>query len=930
MRKRVFLIVAGLCCGAVSLAQAQNTSQPLVLDTAGFWRIFHTMKPPVIQTETGVRPVALTGAESQQWGAILSKDTPDPPAGWAEVDFDDSRWLRGTALRACHSPFVARMCLRGYFTVPDPSAAPALALSVDYHGGVIVYLNGKEVKRQHLAAASSGGELLAEPYAEEAYLSEKGELLNLRGNLPFLVKGLSEETLRRYQARTRSLKVVLPSSLLRQGLNVVGVEIVRAPYHPVLEAHQAVHEYKSTDKTVDLSWNTCDIRRIRLTADAPGLKSYAVRPAGYQVWNSDMMASDYDLDFGGAEPMRPIRIVAPAGGVGSGKVVVGSDRPIRGLKASCGELRSTGGSRIPASAVRIRYALPWNQRAEPLTTEQNYETIPYPAHPDLLAALSDTPPEEVPVAVKPLDVPPPGEAEIASAKRYGTQLNIFLRDEGQPAPVFGAVAPVWVTISVPAQTAAGRYAGTLAIEADRTVIAQVPVELTVCGFNPGPPSGFRTWVEMVQSPDTLAVHYGAPMWSDRHFQMIEESFRYIGAVGSRVVTIPLIARTNFGNAETMVRWVKKGDSFDFDFSVLDRYLDICQRHLGRPAFVVFVVWDQCIGAEGSGPRPGGSERASGKQPEVTCVDETGKVENIRLTPYEDPAGREPWARLFARLRERMRQRGLEDAMVLGMLSDLWPSKAQTEALQEISGDLPWAIAAHGSYYDKEKPLHQIARIAYHTHAFGTFFGYGQSAMGWKQKVLHTSFERWGNIPFTPPSRWRSFTEIAITGNVRGVARIGGDFWPCAFKNRSGQTVWMQVWGRYPEADLKQLSLKTALLSPGPSGPVASPRYEAFREGLQESEARIVIEAALSDPELKKKLPSELADLCEKALAERHNAMWRSLSPLQVGPAVNHSLAAWRGVDAGVCGYLWFLGSNWQARTEKLYTLAGEVQKALSP
>ena len=51
----------------------------------------------------------------------------------------------------------------------------------------------------------------------------------------------------------------------------------------------------------------------------------------------------------------------------------------------------------------------------------------------------------------------------------------------------------------------------------------------------------------MQSPDTLAAEYNVPLWSDKHWKLIEDSMRYIGEIGSRVVHVPLIAQTNEGN-----------------------------------------------------------------------------------------------------------------------------------------------------------------------------------------------------------------------------------------------------------------------------------------------------------------------------------------------------------------------------------------------
>ena len=64
---------------------------------------------------------------------------------------------------------------------------------------------------------------------------------------------------------------------------------------------------------------------------------------------------------------------------------------------------------------------------------------------------------------------------------------------------------------------------------------------------------------MIQSPDTLALQYGVPLWSDRHWELIGKSFDLMRPTGSRVVYVPLLRNTNQGNSESMVRWTKKKD-----------------------------------------------------------------------------------------------------------------------------------------------------------------------------------------------------------------------------------------------------------------------------------------------------------------------------------------------------------------------------------
>ena len=62
--------------------------------------------------------------------------------------------------------------------------------------------------------------------------------------------------------------------------------------------------------------------------------------------------------------------------------------------------------------------------------------------------------------------------------------------------------------------------------------------------------------------------------------------------------------------------------------------------------------------------------------------------------------------------------------------------------------------------------------------------------------------------------------------------------------------------------------------------------------------------------------------------ERLLYMWKGFSNLQLyGPAWTWAYSTpWRG--HGVAGHAWFMGSGWQRRSEKIYSLAAEVAKKL--
>ena len=82
-----------------------------------------------------------------------------------------------------------------------------------------------------------------------------------------------------------------------------------------------------------------------------------------------------------------------------------------------------------------------------------------------------------------------------------------------------------------------------------------------------------------------------PLWSDRHFALIEASFRELGRVGNRWLNVPVLRNTEIGNRDDCpIRWTLKRDgSIAFDYTVLDRYLDLAVKHCGPPRVVHFVV-----------------------------------------------------------------------------------------------------------------------------------------------------------------------------------------------------------------------------------------------------------------------------------------------------------------------------------------------------
>ena len=647
--------------------------------------------------------------------------------------------------------------------------------------------------------------------------------------------------------------------------------------------------------------------RLGLLAVTVSLLAAATGPhaarAEVKVVGCDVMAPDSSAD---AAAPASISIVGARNGTFCGKVIVLSGEPIGDLKATAGELKQPGGAAIPASAVSARCATGWG------STQYTW-----PQGPDIL-----------------LDSLPAGSAATR--------------------------VPVWVSVKVPKDAQPGVYTGQVTVQAKGLSATAVAVRLDVRDWALPDPQNYRTWVELMQQPDTLALEYNVPLWSDRHWELIAQSLRLIADTGSRVVYVPLIAQTNYGNAESMVRWIKKGGGrYEHDFSIVDRYLDVVEKNLGKPKITIFYAWETSLrrpkgaattvpvkGAEGSyewreATAHNKMVENQSKGPIVTVVDPaTGKTENVNLPRYESPEAKALWKPVWDGVRQRMAKRGWEKSMMVGSFSDYYPTKEETAVLNDLSGGAPWAGCAHHVNSVKDGvTLGKVgsADIGYAAVALDMYFALNpakapQRYYGWKYSTLHAQYHRF-HVFNGPLFNVRYEAERLITGNKRGLAHIGADFWPCV-RDKAGRRKG-NVTDRYPESYWHSLNIMGWMLAPGPDGPVGTARLDIFREGIQECEARIAIETALSDGALKSKLGADLANRAQDYLDERMVAIWKGVGVSDEDRQKTPLLTAYRDWYFGVGkrldtkgGLAWFLASGWQDRNAKLFDLAAEVERKL--
>ena len=897
---------------------------------ATIWRYYEAWQTDVARTEAGglvrVDPFypRVGFAPDKIWGeqqsgrnprelvfriqeAPRTTGSPFPPADWAKPEFDDGDWVRTAVPMGCHYRSLALVCLRGKFEVLDPTRVEELSLEAVFQGGAVFYLNGQEIGRAFLPTGKLGFDTLAEGYPKEAFVHPSGKTPLPQVNAHLWIMGEQEyaqqvkdpQLRERYGKRLRRFSAKIPASALRAGTNVLAVEVHRAPADSAMFELVSPKEmgYNIQDHR-NWWWNRASVEALSLTAKAaPGAVVGRVsRPEGIQVWNCSVWErADARLYGDPAEALRPIRLDGARSGVFSGRVIVSARQPFRGLKADVSPLKGPGGATLAAPCLKIRYSHFYGGIFDPL---------------------EDSPPDPVERL--------PG------------------RSRTEPA-----MQPVWLTVAVPRDAAPGHYAGTLTVSADGLAPMAVPVRLHVSEYVLPDPKDFVTYMGFVQSPDTLAIRYGVPMWSRPHWQLIERSLQFLGQVATRELTIPLVRKTHFGNEHAMLWWVRGPDgSLQPDLHIVERYVGLAVRHLGKTPTVIFYL----------------SEGEEGKTiPWITEFDPaTGELKDAKGPRWGTEEARALWRPAFDGFAKILARHGLEKSLALGYHADGGNgpecAKECIEDLKALAPDARWVRLGHFWFghqrLDKGPNGNPYARVGL-VGNYGVFWDPDKDKpfYGWRNPYVATAYTRSTFNLNSPLRDYRLCAEaILLTGKreapagwgitdfagqfgrdtflgMRGFAPWGGDFWP-VLRGRSG---WHDIIARYndpsaahwdPRSTWSTTALNnyqvTYVVAPGRDGPIAGVRFEVLREGLQEAEARAFVQNALLDEGLRGRLGEDLARRARDICDERTRAL-RYLSEYSIATAAKEPWPS----------HYIFNPHPWRERSARLYDLAAELTRALA-
>lgn len=138
--------------------------------------------------------------------------------------------------------------------------------------------------------------------------------------------------------------------------------------------------------------------------------------------------------------------------------------------------------------------------------------------------------------------------------------------------------PVWITIEVPSDAAAGNYTANLELYAKGKKKESFTFNLNVLDKTLPHYTEWAFHLDLWQNPYAVARTEGVEPWSDAHWEALKEPMQMLANAGQKVITATLNKRPWNGQTEdpfdTMIEWKKKTDgTWEYDYTVFDNWVE---------------------------------------------------------------------------------------------------------------------------------------------------------------------------------------------------------------------------------------------------------------------------------------------------------------------------------------------------------------------
>ena len=144
--------------------------------------------------------------------------------------------------------------------------------------------------------------------------------------------------------------------------------------------------------------------------------------------------------------------------------------------------------------------------------------------------------------------------------------------------------PVWCTIEVPRNIAAGEYTTALeVVNEEGEVVKTLPLKVNVNTRSLPEVANQKFHLDLWQQPYSVSRYYQVERWSDEHLEALRPYLAALGRAGQRSVTAILFyepwGEQTHDLFDPMVQTTKKSNgSWDYDYTVFDKYVELCAEY----------------------------------------------------------------------------------------------------------------------------------------------------------------------------------------------------------------------------------------------------------------------------------------------------------------------------------------------------------------
>ena len=410
-------------------------------------------------------------------------------------------------------------------------------------------------------------------------------------------------------------------------------------------------------------------------------------------------------------------------------------------------------------------------------------------------------------------------------------------------------AAFYVTFNIPHSTRPGLYTGKVTLELDHNPVASNDVEIEVANVDLPSVHDWDFFLNIWMNPGPIARIHNVPVWSDAHFEHLRPYIRDMAKHGQKTAVVPICYKPwidqTYDPYPSAVTWQRRNGEYSFDFSNIDRYVELYQE----------CGIDRAIHCYSIIQGPGGIDSSI-----IEYVDLNSGEKKLLETKIGDEAYVQAWSAFFAAFREHLINRGWMYKTYIGF--DEKPAEVMDKIfafLDEHAPDFKTSLA--GNIDENLYPRFDDLSFApsFDEKGIADPVPSERAALGvaelldpnnicaithaCPEKTLTTFYVCCGpafpnTFVHSPLVESRMLPFLALQGGYDGFLRWAHTDW-------SGEpyenVTFAPPGANFPSGD-------TFFVYPGENGPVSSLRWEQLREGIQDYELATIASANMLTPD----------------------------------------------------------------------------------